>query len=634
MLSALRDNVGGWVAKIFIGLLALSFAVWGINDVFTGSPGDALVTVGEKEVSAADFQNAFRARVNSYSRQSGRQLTNAEARAFGVDREVLGELIRNAALDNQIGKLGLALPVETVAQQIADNPLFHNAQGQFDRARFQQLLQRNNMDEATFVLEQRDAVLRQEVAGVIDQSLSVPTTMVKALVKQQSETRVARYFVLTAEDTAEIPEPTEAEQKEYYEANKRSFTAPEFRTLTLLRLEPEDIADTIEIAEEEVRQIYDQRISDYRTPETREIQQITFPSVEEAKAAREKILAGTDFLDVARERGLKAIDYNLGEVQKSELPDDKLAEAAFSLPEGEISAPVEGKLSVALLRVLAIKPEVTRSFEEVREEIKKQLSLERAQEEILNLHDAVEDARAGGATLDEIGAKFDLPVFKVDAVDRSGNGPDGKPLSDIPASASVLTTAYESDVGVENDPVDTENEGFVWVDVTDITPSAVKPLEEVTEQVVELWKTDKTRELLGKKAEELVEQSKAGKSIDDLATALEKTVTQTEPLKRREKADPFGTAAVRALFRTPEGQIGLGQSSEPSKLVVFKVEKVDTPVFDASSEESKAISEQLTTGVGEDLFQIYVSGLQESLGVEINDRLWSSLQSDEYQPGR
>lgn len=629
MLSALRDKAGGWVAKTFIGLLALSFAVWGINDVFTGYRGDALVVVGDHEVSANEFQTAFQRRVNTLSRQLGQQLTTAQARNLNIDRQVLGELIRDAALDNQINTLGLAVTEEAIARQIANSPGFQDAQGQFDRSRFQSVLRENGLTESSFIALQREQILRQEVAGVIDQSLTVPPSMVSAIVKQQNETRTAKYFLLESEDAGTVPEPSDADQQAYYEANKRAFTAPEFRTLTLLRLEPEDVAESIEISDAASRLRYDERIADYTTPETREIQQITFPSMEAAREARNRIIGGADFLDIAKERGMKPIDYNLGHLRRSEVSDEKLAEAAFSLPEGEISEPIETKLSVVLIRVLAIKPEEKRTFEEVKDEIKKRLSLEQAQEEILNLHDSVEDARAEGATLSEIGRKFDLPVLQIDAVDSSGNGPDGKPLSEIPAATEVLRAAFESDVGVENDPVDTPKEGFVWVDVNEITPSAVRPFEEVAQEVVERWKADKAGELLLKEAEELVEKANGGASMDDLAQALGKTVTTTGPIKRRDAPEPFGAAAVAALFRTMEGMAGLAQAGEAPNLVIFRLEKVDTPTFDPQSAEVKEIETKLSNGVGRDLFEIYIAGLQDSLGIEINEKLWQSLQGDE-----
>ena len=254
-----------------------------------------------------------------------------------------------------------------------------------------------------------------------------------------------------------------------------------------------------------------------------------------------------DFIEIAKERGLKPIDYNLGLVQRSELGDEKIAEAAFALTEGQVSDPVQGKLAIVLVRAQSIKTEEKKTFESVREDLKKRLSLERAQEEILNLHDAVEDARAGGASLSEIGQKFDLPVIQVDAVDRSGNGPDGKPVTDIPTPTTVLSTAFESDVGVENDPIDTSNDGFVWVDVTEVTPQAIRPLEDVRADVIRLWKTNQSREALIKRAGELIDKAKGGTDLEAIAKELGTTVTTSDPLKRRDTAEPLGTSAVRRI---------------------------------------------------------------------------------------
>ena len=192
-----------------------------------------------------------------------------------------------------------------------------------------------------------------------------------------------------------------------------------------------------------------------------------------------------------------------------------------------------------------------------------------------------------------------------------------------------MRTAFESDVGVENDPVDTTAEGFVWVDVTEITPSAIRSMEEVKQEIIDLWKAGKTRDLLIAKAEELVQQANAGTPIDKLAEDLEKTVAETEKLKRRDTDEAFGPNAVATLFRTAQGNTGIAQAAEPLNLIVFTVAAVDTPTFDPESAEAKTVSTQLTNGVGRDLFEIYVAGLQDSLGIEINERLWQSLQGDE-----
>ena len=102
MLDALRQGAGTWVAKIFIGVLALSFAVWGISDVFTGGHAGALATVGDEKVFEQQYQSAFQRRLSALSRQFGRQLSTQQARQLGLDRQVLSQLVGQAALDNEI----------------------------------------------------------------------------------------------------------------------------------------------------------------------------------------------------------------------------------------------------------------------------------------------------------------------------------------------------------------------------------------------------------------------------------------------------------------------------------------------------------------------------------------------------
>ena len=105
------------------------------------------------------------------------------------------------------------------------------------------------------------------------------------------------------------------------------------------------------MADEDARKLFEQRRDKLGTPEKRELSQIVFPNVEEATAARNRILSGLSFDDLAKERGLGASDVELGMVTKSEIIDPLISAAAFSLPSGEISQPVQGKFGVVLVKV-------------------------------------------------------------------------------------------------------------------------------------------------------------------------------------------------------------------------------------------------------------------------------------------
>lgn len=628
MLDALRRGAGTWVAKVFIGLLVLSFAAWGIADIFSGRQGTALATVGDEDITEADYREVFQRELQQLSQRLGQQISVEQARQLGVDRQVLQRLVSQAALDSTAKSYGLAVSDDAIAKRIISDPLFRNPRGQFDRARFEQLLANNGFTEAAYVSVERRNILRSQLAGIVDRAVAVPTEMVKAVHRQQNETRTAEFFVLPPERAGEIAPPSDAEMKEYYEANKRRFTAPEFRTLTVLRLEPKDVAATIAISDEDLKHAFEDRQDEFGTPERRDVEQITFANETEASEASQRLASGADFVAIATERGMKPVDYKLGVITKDEMADPEVADAVFALEEGQVTKPIKGSLSVVIARVLKIVPEERKTFDEVKVMLRDQLALEKAQEDISNLHDAVEDARAAGSTLSEISSKFNLPLIRVDAVDRNGNGPDNKPIETIPAASRVLNVAFQSDVGVENDPVDTPDDGYAWVDVEEVTPEANRPFEEVKSEVSSLWVAERRREKLFETAQALVEKGRDGTSIAELAASVGQTVETSGAMRRRDASDKFTATAMANLFRQPEGGLTLAPMAEGGGFTIMRVAKVTIPEFKADGEEAKALSAQLDRGLADDLLQEYLSGLQESLGVSVNPGIWNRIRGE------
>ncbi|MEM7427638.1 MAG: SurA N-terminal domain-containing protein [Pseudomonadota bacterium] len=626
MLATLRSKTGGILAKAFIGLLALSFAVWGINDIFTGYRFDALVTVGETEISRQQYENAFQNRLRQMAVTLRRQLTIDEAKTLGVDRQVLGDLIRQASLDGQAIDLELAVSDKEVARQIANNPAFKDASGRFNAQTFRQLLAHNGISEAGFVIQERQRILRTELAGAVDQELSVPNTLTKAAWSFNNETRTARYFVLPESEADAPPEPSESDLKTYYDSNKRTFTAPEQRTLSLLRLQPADVAETVSVTEEELKAAYDRRIGTFSVPERRTVQQIAFLNKEEAEAARKRILEGTDFLEIAKEKGLTEKDYNLGSVTQSEIADPAIGLAAFKLDKDKVSDVVSGSLATVLLRATDIVFGSVQPFAEARAQLEKDLKLERGKEELLNLHDRIEDDRAAGSVLAEIAKSINLPAITVDSIDRQGNDANGTKVEGIPATAAVLQLAFESDVGVENDPVETPEEGFVWVDVLAVTPEALKPYDEVKEKAKELWIESKKSNSLRATARKLVEEANTGTDFADIAKRYNQQIASTEAMTRNSHSGSLGRVALQAIFNTPNGRSAMSQPLDGKGMLIFQTTDVSSPDFSGSSGGAKQVATALRSGISQDLLQQYLVDVQANIGVNINERLWAEIQ--------
>ncbi len=325
-------------------------------------------------------------------------------------------------------------------------------------------------------------MLRRQIVDTVAGELTVPKAAVEAAYRYGNEERAIEYVVLDRSHAGTVPPPSPEELAKYFEERKGQFRAPEYRKVVLVVVTPAEIAKWETISDVDARRIFEERKARYSTPEQRHIQQIVFLNDDEAKAASEKIAQGTAFAAVAQERGLKESDIDLGTIPKSGMIDQAVADAAFALKEGEVSAPIKGRFGTTLVRVLKIQPGTTRTYEQVADEIKRDIALEQAKAQVSSLRDKLEDGRAGGETLAEAAEKLKLASRTIEAIDRNGRTPEGVPVLDLPKPSELGPAIFATDVGVENDPVQHEN-GYIWYDVVGITPARERSLDEVKAEI-------------------------------------------------------------------------------------------------------------------------------------------------------
>lgn len=617
MLTSLRKGAAGWIAKIFIGLLVLSFAVWGIADIFGGFGSGTVATVGDTTLTAADYQTAYQDELQRLSIQFGRRITSEQARMLGIEQRTLSTLTGRAAIDEHARRLKLGLGDKALAERVRRNPSFKGPDGKFSRVVFNELLGRVGLSEGGYIARERGATIRSQITTALAASVRPPDTLIEALNQYRNETRKIAFYTIPIEKAGEVAKPDDAALKAYFEDHKPDFTAPEYRKLDLLLALFDDIKGRIEVSEEDLRQDYEAQAKHFTTPERRHVYQISFPDKASAAKAHEKLDKGAKFLDVAKAAGVSAKDADLGKMARADFVDPKIAEAAFSLEKGSYSQPIDGGLTTAIVRVTEIEPEKKRSFEEVKDEIRSRFQSERAKSEILDLHDKVEDERAGGATLEEIAAKLGLKRRVIKAVDRSGKSPDGKPVKDLPGSAAVLRTAFNSDVGVENDPVDLAGGGFAWIDVVDVIASALKPFESVRDEVEKAYLADARQRALSKIAKAAVEKIEAGAAITGFAKQAGAKVVTTGGLKRSERSDGLPAAAVAQAFALAKGRAGTTKAEKGLGRIVFEVVDVE-PAKPVSGEDRKKLETELAGLVSGDLLVEYVSALGREFPVRIN----------------
>ncbi|TYC58680.1 peptidylprolyl isomerase [Rhodobacterales bacterium] len=624
MLDALRKSAGSWVAKLFIALLILSFAVWGISGFLTGVGQNTVAKVGNSEVSLFDFDRTYRQDLNTLSQQFGRQLTLAEGASIGVPQQTLGKLVAEAAMNSTAQDLKLGISNEELGTIIQSDPAFRGLSGRYDRNRLQQVLQSNGYTEDEYVLQRRKVAERTQIAEGITGAMQVPTAYLEALAAYTGETRTADYLLVTPETVGDIADPSEDVLSTYFEEHKADFKAPEYREIKYISLTPDDILHPEEITDQEARDEYDRQSGDFFQPERRRLRQMTFQSEEDANKAAAEIAEGKTFGDLMTERNLTENDVSLGVMAKSDFLDEALADAAFSLEDGGTSGAIDGRFATAIVNVQEILPAAAKPFEDVKEEIKTDLARDQARGEILEVVDEVEDARAGGATLEEIGDRFSIDVDTSEAFDASGNGMDGSKVT-LPDSDELVAGTFDSDIGIENDVLQTGNQGYLWYEVSKVTPTRDRPLDEVRSDVVAAWKAGELEKRLNDVAEDYLAKLQSGTPIADVAQTAGLDVQSAEGLKRNTPADVFGEEALAAVFSGPVGTRSATPTADGTGKLVLVVTGATVPEFDPSSEEVTAMETQLSQQMQDSILGQFITDRENKAGVEINQAAVSQV---------
>ncbi|MBP2558772.1 peptidyl-prolyl cis-trans isomerase D [Neorhizobium galegae] len=617
MLDSLRNAARSWVAKSLLLLLVASFAIWGVSHSLVTANSNTVMTVGEQQISSQEFRLAYQRQIANLSRQFGTQLTPEQARAFGIQNEVFTQLAAGAALDQLSDDMNLGLSEERLAGLIAEDPAFKGVNGQFDRNLFTSRLRNAGIREDDYIKERSKVAVRSQIVEAVSDGFQPPKVLVDALKSYRDETRTIDYVLLSNANIDPVKAPANDVLAAWFEGVKTRYRAPEYRTFTYVKLQAGDIADASSITDEAARAEYDKRKDSYKTHETRTIEQLPFPNKEMAQAAATQLKDGTATFDqIIKDQGKTATDVLLGDFTRESMPDPAFAEPAFKVAASGGTTPViDGTFGPVILRVTNIRPETTRSFDEVKEDIRKRLAVSSASQEVLSVHDRFEDMRSGGTSLEDTAKALNLKAVTVTA-DASGRNEKEQRITELPASNALLGEVFRTDPGADTIPVSLGNDGYVWFEVRNIVPERDRPLADVRDKAVADWTAEQQRQALAAKATELKGRLDKGETLAAIATELGVAVENKQGLRRGAEDPIFGNEAIAAAFAGPVNTTATALGSDSESRLLMKVVAVDQATSDALSGDQQL--QQMANAAGDDMLDQMVNSLKDSYGVSVN----------------
>ncbi|MCZ8183404.1 MAG: SurA N-terminal domain-containing protein [Beijerinckiaceae bacterium] len=628
MLTAIRSASSKWLGRlvltVIMGFLIVSFAIWGIGDIFRGGVNRTVAKVGSSTISADEFRAAYNTELQRIQRQVRRVVTSEEARAFGLDRGLLNRQIDELALTEQARKLGLAVDQLTVMRSITEAPEFRTG-GIFDRARLADALSQAGLSEQAFVQRQTDLLLRQQIFNGLAGGMAGAQALGKAVHQFRNEERNLDVILVPVDKVPAAAEPDEAALKAFFEERKAEFRTVETRKVSIIQVQPADFAASLAITEADLRAYYDRQViaGRFGSPERRQAQRVLFDSEDEAKAAAAKLAGGMTFEALLAERKLTELDVDLGLKTSAELTDAALRDAVFKTAEGQLSAPVKDPFGFVLVRVLKVEPARVTPFEAVRGQIEGDARMDKLQSDpaikaqVDGLFRKIEDQRIAGKSLAEAAQAAGARLVTLAALDRQGNDGNGNRVT-VPGGTETINAVFASDIGLDNEPLQGRDGGYTWYEVNAVEPARDKTYDEVKDQVRTRLLADRRDKALAEFMTGLVKRAEEGATLAAISQELGLPVQRFAAIRRNAREATLGAAGVERAFAGPVGKPVSALAGDGTSRALIVPVDATLLAHDPAQDVASGLERQVSTGMAEDLMAQYIAALRKSVGVSIN----------------
>jgi peptidyl-prolyl cis-trans isomerase D len=628
MLNAIRVAANNWLGRavltIIMGFLIVSFAIWGIGDIFKGGVNRTVATVGSAKISAEEFRSSLNNELRRIQMQVRRPVTMEEARAFGLDRELLNRKIDEAALSQKAQSLGLALDAPVVLSSIMDAPEFKTA-GQFDRAKLAEALSQAGMNDKEFVRVQEQHLMRLELFNGLLGGMNAPRPLLEALHEYRAGARDVEVIFL---DPAKAPAPVapdDAAMKSFYEAHKSEFRTVETRKASVLALSRTQVAGALALTEDDLKAFHAAGVLTGRfgTPERRTLDRVLFDAESEAKAAAEKISAGGTFEALLADRKINAADVAFGARAKAEISDPAQRDAIFASVEGKVVGPFKDTFGFVLYRVGKIEPGKVTPFESVKTAIEAEARAEKIARDpaIQAKFDAatktIEDQRIAGKSLAEAAKAAGVAVTTLAALDREGGNGAGSKL-EVPGGADTVAAIFTSDIGLDNEPLTLKDGSHIWYEVNAVEPARDRPFEDMKAEVSRRLDAAARDKALLEQATGIIKQIEGGATLASAAQALGLKPEAIKGIKRGQREAKLGGSGVDRAFSGPVGKAVTALAADGAQRAIIVPTKAELPAFDLAAIERSGVTRQAAPGLADDMMSQYTSALRKELGVSIN----------------
>jgi len=618
MMDSLRTAANSLVLKIIFGIIIVSFILTGVSGYLIGGSANYAAKVNDQEISRGQFENAFAGERNRMQQQLGDQFSELAANEGymkNLRQQTLNRLIDEALLDQYAREIGLSISDDQVKKAIFSTPAFQN-NGKFDNTRYNAIVNQMGMTPDQYAQALRNQLTTQQLINAVvgtDFMLKGEADELATLVSQQ---RVVREATFDVNALAAKQQASDEEVKSYYEQNKNNFTSLEQFRVSYIKLDAAAMQENATDAE--IQTYYDQHQDQFTQPQRNRYSVIQTKTEADAKAALDELNKGTDFATVAKEKSTDIISAknggDMGWLEEGTTPDE-LKNAGLK-EKGQLSGVIKSSVGFLVVRLDDITPATTKPLADVRDDIAAKVKQEKALDGFYALQQKVSDAASNdneslAGAEQAAGAKaVTTGWFSHDNLPEELNF---KPVADAIFGGGLV--GENGTPGINSDIITVDGDRAFVLRVSDHKPEAIKPLDEVKDQITALVKHNKAVQQAKLDAEKLLAELKAGKG-DEALKAAGLSFGEAKTLSRTGQ-DPISQAAFGlSLPAKDKPSFGIANDMQ-GNVVVLALDEVKAGTMPEA--QKKAMVQGITQNNAQITFEALMSNLRKDAKIKLGD---------------
>ncbi len=616
----MKSKINKFFAWIIVLLLVLGLAGFGLQDVLSRWGTSKLATVGEVEISTEEFGQSFIREINYISQNIGKNLTIEEAKSFGLHLQVVERLINRSLLDQLLIDLKISVGDVLLLKNLKTNPNFKNAEGNFDRKKYNDYLSKINLSENEFEKILRNDLSRRLFTQILDPNFNHNQNIVKTIAGYIGEEREVKLYKLNYDTNTSLQDFNKDEVRKFYENNKNNYSSKSIRKYSVLNINQSQFLNEIEITEEEIQNIYEERKQNFTQPEFRELSRIIFQTSDLASEALNKILSNEKtFEQIGKDLNLNRKEINFGTYSKIDL-DDELSDFIFDakIKKNSIVGPINGELGFELYKINKIIPEFVLGEEKAKSQIINEIQLENSLNKLSEMIPEVEDMIASGETLEEIARKYQMNIENIE-ISKGDELPKKYRNKN-------LKTYFDEASNDNSDLLQIEDNTFISIRLDEEIEPIIPSFEKIYDQLLDDYKISQILELMEKDLNEVI-----SKYTLDEAVKLNKIIHLFDDKINRETNDSLkilNKLTVENIFQNSVGDFVIQKKNENKNPYLILIET--TKIIPASSKSTydkvlKNIQNQVNEQVKNDLITSLLNSLRQTYEPKVNYELLNQI---------